>query len=318
MKKFTKVSLILTAILFALAITFCSIAYVMGGGYRAIRQRALDGEFDAAGWHFGPDGVYYDGDYWDWDFCGFSWSGTHAGGNEHQTDTYALSEIDRIEADLDFADIKIVRGTGGDCVVKMEKGFLEFYSCDLQGDILKIDYHKDRKNYRHGAKITVAIPDEAALSGINIYTALGDIELKELNLTCAKTELYTSLGEVSVLKTNLIGDLRADTSMGDVTISGGRYQSADTSTSMGDIDIKGEFSGDVTAVTSMGDVDASLLGREEDYYNYNLRCDMGDLEFNGEDCTKFMGGEKDIRNSGAAATVYLESDMGSVTLHVEN
>ena len=318
MKKFTKVSLIITAILFALAITFCSIAYVLGGGYRAIRQKALDGEFDVAGWHFGSDGVYYDGDYWDWDMRGFSWPGSHAGGNERQTDAYALSDFDRIEADLDFADIKIVKGTGSDCVVKMEKGFIKFYSCELRGDTLSIDYHKDRKNYRHGAKITIELPKDAVLSGIDIYTALGNIELKELNLTCGKTELHTALGNVTVAKMNLAGDLRADTSMGDVEISGGRYQSADTSTSMGNIDIKGEFSGDVTAATSMGDVDAELSGRDENYYNYYLNCEMGDLEFNGEDYTKFMGGEKEINHDGASATVTMESDMGDVTLNVQN
>ena len=79
MKKFTKITLMIAAILVALGIICCGIAAIMGAGWTTIHQKALAGEFDFGNWHIG-NGVYYaydqghgildhfwDDDYDDWD-----------------------------------------------------------------------------------------------------------------------------------------------------------------------------------------------------------------------------------------------------------
>ena len=58
MKKFTKITLMIAAILVALGIICCGIAAIMGAGWTTIHQKALAGEFDFGNWHIG-NGVYY-------------------------------------------------------------------------------------------------------------------------------------------------------------------------------------------------------------------------------------------------------------------
>ena len=68
MKKFTKIILIITAVLAALGIILCGIASAMGAGWATIHRKALAGEFDFGNWHLG-NGIYYNssGDKYDWD-----------------------------------------------------------------------------------------------------------------------------------------------------------------------------------------------------------------------------------------------------------
>ena len=69
MKKFTKIILIIAAVIAAAGIICSGIAAAMGAGWATIHKKALEGEFDFGNWHF-RNGVYYgieDTDDDDWD-----------------------------------------------------------------------------------------------------------------------------------------------------------------------------------------------------------------------------------------------------------
>ena len=65
MKKFTKITLIIAAILAGIGIVFCGIATAMSGGFAAMHQN-FSQEITFGNWHIGRDGVYYS----DADFIG--------------------------------------------------------------------------------------------------------------------------------------------------------------------------------------------------------------------------------------------------------
>lgn len=62
MKKFTKISLIIAAVLVGMGSLLCGISSVMGAGYGTIYQMARDGELNYGILHIDGDGVYFGND----------------------------------------------------------------------------------------------------------------------------------------------------------------------------------------------------------------------------------------------------------------
>ena len=60
MKKFTKITLIIAAVLAGLGIVLCGIATALGGGFAAMHQN-LSQEITFGNWHIGRGGIYYSG-----------------------------------------------------------------------------------------------------------------------------------------------------------------------------------------------------------------------------------------------------------------
>lgn len=100
MKKFTKVSLIIAAILGGVGILFCGISSLMGGGYGTIRQMARNGKLNYGNWHVKPYGVYYS----DWDEAWEDWDESWEDWDESWDDLD--EEIDADLEDIDIGDIE--------------------------------------------------------------------------------------------------------------------------------------------------------------------------------------------------------------------
>lgn len=62
MKKFSKICLIIVAVLGGMGLLLGGISALLGGGFGAIRRMAERGELDAGNWHIRPYELYYSSD----------------------------------------------------------------------------------------------------------------------------------------------------------------------------------------------------------------------------------------------------------------
>ena len=62
MKKFTKITLIVAAVLLGVGLIFCGVSTAMGA---SVWRMAKNGELRYGNWHIGPVGLYYSGSDYD-------------------------------------------------------------------------------------------------------------------------------------------------------------------------------------------------------------------------------------------------------------
>ena len=62
MKKFTKITLIVAAVLLGVGLIFCGVSTAMGA---SVWRMAKNGELRYGNWHIGPGGLYYNGSDYD-------------------------------------------------------------------------------------------------------------------------------------------------------------------------------------------------------------------------------------------------------------
>ena len=62
MKKFSKICLIIVAVLGGMGLLLGGISALLGGGFGAVRRMAERGELDAGNWHIRPYELYYSSD----------------------------------------------------------------------------------------------------------------------------------------------------------------------------------------------------------------------------------------------------------------
>ena len=317
MKKFTKVSLIITAVLLVIGIGCVVVASGMAGGLMALHKQALTGAFDFGHWHFG-DGVYYSSEDWDEELLDSSAFGL-AGGHESSTETFAMADIHNITVNTDMADITFSASNDVENVtITMEMGYLKHYSVSLENGTLLVEYDTNNKTYESGPDIIITLPKQVDVEALNVTTALGDIEFEKMNLSAEKIELETSLGDVELSGLMVRCNMKLYSAMGDVKIEDGEYQGVEASTSMGEVKLEGTFQGDVSAESSMGDVKV-YLDAEEAVYNFDLSTDMGDLHFNGQHYTdhEALGAERKFESSQALYDVTANTAMGDVEVETK-
>ncbi len=314
MKKFTKVSLIISAIVLAIGIGFLAVAAVMSGGLRKLYEQALTGEFDYGNWHFG-NGVYYTDEDWDgWNMIGIGT--TLSGGNESSTDTFYITDVHNINVNTDIADITFTTSKDTDhVIVTMEKGFLKYYSVETENNTLFIKYNTHNQSYDFGPDITITLPESGSFGTIDVDTALGDIDMEENEIFCDKFELITDLGDITLEHTKVHCDISLYTDLGDITIEDGECWAVEAATALGDVELIGIFNGDIDAESDLGNVDVELDAKE-DYYNYDLSTDLGSVRFNGRGYSDAgeLGAHQTFENSGAVYDVTLNTSLGDVSV----
>lgn len=319
MKKFTKVSLIITAVLLAVGIGLIAVAGVMSGGLGKLHEQAMAGEFDFGNWHIG-NGVWYSEEEWDddWDnFVGIGFGNTTlTGGNESTTDTFLMSDIEKITVDTDQADISFVTSADVDhAIVTMERGFLKHYSVEIKDGTLLIKYDTHNQSYEFGPNITIKLPESIDMNTIDVDTALGDINMKNIEISCKNFELDTDLGDITLTNVKMNCNMSLYTDLGDVVIEDGEYQAVDAKTALGDVKLSGSFNGDIEAESDLGDVKVELDAKEE-YYNYELSTDLGSVRLNGKSYSDGgdLGAHQTFENSGAIYDVELNTSLGDVSV----
>lgn len=310
MKKFTKIALIVAAVLAGAGLTLGMIASVMGVGYGTLRAMARRGELDHGNWHLRENGLYYSSEK-----EGIAEKGETADSGVYR---YPVDGIKNLEVDIGAASIIVAEGTDNDqIVVTLYDCKEKYYRGEMKGDTLEIEYGKDNVDRYSGndsAKVQIEIPVDMAFTELDFDIGAAYAEFALENTACERLSMDIGAADVVASGFTVTELFDLEVGVGAVEIDGGTYHDIDMSCGMGDASMSGSIDGNLDVECGMGSVILDFDGNEDDY-NYNLSCAMGELKVNGESYTAFDG-SKQITNKGAVGTVYVDCGVGSVELYI--
>ncbi len=313
MNKFTRITLLVVAVMAGAGILLCGISSLMGGGYRTIRRMAENGEFFDGDWNIsGKDHGWFWSDGWFWD-DGWFWEDDEESGTSTSY-TYDAAQIKELRLDIDMAELEIVEGDAPDQIlVKLYKCKEKYFTGETDGDALELTY--DRKNDTHRnshEKITVTLPKEMYLEELFVDAGATNTRIRHKTLCCDTVRIDIGAGNVEVDGFTVTGTLDVEAGAGNVEIYGGEYQNIEMDCSLGNFEMEGRVNGNLEADCSMGNMVLVLIGKESDY-NYDLSCSLGNMEINGNTYAMIDGSRRET-NEGAVGTIRLECDMGNMEL----
>lgn len=314
MKKFTKISLIITAVLVIMGLGFIIAGSVTAGGVAVLREQLRSGDLNFGNWHF-EDGVYYKGgvevDVTDVvsDAMNLLPVGTEASKNEF------TENIANLNVDVDLANITIKNTDATYAKVSLEEGYRKYYEAKVDGDTLYVNYDVAGHNFKQGPKIVIELPKEMQLETIYIDTDLGEVKLLEIKQPVGVLEINSDLGNIHVEGCEVSGNAIMTAALGNITIDDSEFKRIDLSADMGNIEFAGKVEGDITAQADMGNIEVELDGKESDY-NIELSADMGDVKYKDQKQSG-MGGSFTYYQEEAIGDIVLNCDMGNVELEFD-
>lgn len=308
MKKFTKIILLIAAVLTVVGLGFIIAGSVTAGGAGALTAQLRSGELNFGNWHF-EDGVYYKGDMevnvTDMVEDAMKLLPT---GSERAENEFA-EEIIRLEIDVDLANIMIKAGDIEKLRVCLEEGYTKYYDVKVDGDTLKVAYDVGGHTFKQGPKIVVEVPKYMVLEQIYIDTDLGEITLLELEEGIEELEIISKLGNIRMDDCKVKESCTISAALGNIVIEDSSFGMVDMSADMGNINFSGKVKGDMTVQDDMGNIEVELEGNKENY-NIQLSTDVGNVMFDG----KKQENSFDAYHGNAQSYVILNCDMGDVEL----
>ena len=314
MKKFTKIVLILVAVLVVTGLGFVIAGSVTAGGVGVLREQLRSGELNFGNWHF-EDGVYYKGgvevDVTDVvsDAMNLLPVGTEASKEEFSEDISAL------EVDADLANITIKTTDTAQIIVSLEEGYTKYFEAEVKGNALYVAYDVAGNTFKQGPKITIELPQETELDNVYIDTDLGEVKLLDIKQPMQKLEVNSDLGNIRIEDCNVSENCTVTAALGNIIIEDSTFRKIDLSADMGNIEFSGKVNEDITAQADMGNIEVELDGKEQDY-NIELSADMGEVKYKGQK-QNGMGDSYTCYPENAIGDVILNCDMGNVELEFD-
>lgn len=238
-----------------------------------------------------------------------------------------LTAFDKLDVDISLGEVEVVssdhfgvdlswRGKNYELHYTNEDGILKVWSTSIPNIGINLGQNYD-------GKATIYIPEGTQMKDITIYTALGDMDLKDFHTD--SLDISASLGSVSIanavvnsgtLELDLgdleVGDISADSL--DIILSMGRLQAYNVTTtkelkienSMGDIDVQGSLGGRVEVSASMGDV---TISSDLSDYGYDLSTGMGTIRLNGDKQ------DDEVKRNGGTNFITADNAMGNIDVN---
>ena len=179
MKKFSKICLIIVAVLGGMGLLLGGISALLGGGFGAIRRMAERGELDAGNWHIRPYELYYSSDEEDTED---DWGAD----DDAKVYTYEAAGIKNLDIDIDAAEIYVKQGTDDKNLVVRTYGCKEkYYKGDMNKDTLQIQYeiHKQFPD-NYDAQIVIEIPEKMTFDTMDFDIGAADADFASGSVNC--------------------------------------------------------------------------------------------------------------------------------------
>ena len=320
MKKFTKICMILAAVIAGAGILLCISSVLLGTDIKTVCRMAQNGELDYGSWNIRPDGIYFGTDDRKTEnrenpenpeiVEGIEGDGTSL--------SYVAADISNLTVSVDAAKLLIQESRDAGLVtVELIRGDLEDYSCTLEEGTLSIIYDNDAKLVLNGRspEIVVKLPADMYLDQITLETGAAAIQIALPGIHCRTLKGDIGAGSLQAEYIEVEKGMELIIGAGEVDVEDGSYGSLKLECGIGSLEIDGRLYGDLTAECGVGSISLDLLGKESDY-NYELSCGLGEIEI-GEASYSNMGGSKTITNPGAVGTITLDCGLGSIELDLE-
>ncbi|WP_195938365.1 DUF4097 family beta strand repeat-containing protein [Romboutsia sp. 1001713B170131_170501_G6] len=261
-----------------------------------------------------------------------------------------LEAFKNIDIDTNVSDIKIIPSDKYKIELKYKEDEVLEYELKDSTLFVKQDYeYKLDKNKNEDSinEIKIYIPKNANMDNIiinsmvsdinlksfeikdfRLYNKVGDIDINDLNIdnfylesdvgsvnisnaSIGKGEVYLNIGEAYLNNINS-KTFKAHSKVGDVDLSKSNIANKlDIKSGVGDININTKAFGDIDIKGGTSDIEVSINDKEE-IYNYNLDCNVGDIEVDGK------AYEKDLKvNNNTKNNIDINCTTGSVELNFD-
>lgn len=282
MKKFTKICLLMAAVLAILGVAACAAGAVMGAGYHTLRDLWRDGDLQMLGWNIGEDGIgWHHGEDSEWDDA------------EESVERFKAAEVSEIAIYLKHGTLEIEKSDTDEIVVEVEKNNGDFRSA-LKDGVLTLEDNRSKGIARKDCEVKLELPENIDCKQIKIENHAGLLESDELVLMADKVEIKVDAGELDM--------------------TGVRAEKFRLEVGAGNADISDLDAEEIDISCGVGNIDLQLRGKEKDY-NYRIKCGVGDIDINGTSYTA-LGKEKEISNR-ADRDVRLECGVGNISVEVD-
>lgn len=197
------------------------------------------------------------------------------------------SEITSLYIDMKIGDITIREGEA----LKIDYSGDKKYEPEVKQDgtsltIIQPEVHRVFNLKSLNINLTVTLPEENALSELEILEDLGDIEVSGLT---AK-------------------ELTIDNDLGNIDCTDCDFENATVVSNLGDVNIENCTFEDMDVQEDLGDVEISTPQDLSDS-NLDLKTDLGDVKVDGE-----KQGTRHTRNGSGGIRLVVKNDMGDITL----
>lgn len=181
-----------------------------------------------------------------------------------ETKTYdELLEFSNIDLDLSTSDVFIYKTEDGKTKVECDDFEKLYHVVKVEDDTLKITMVDEYKWYeqimkiKSGHNVKIYLPNEQ-YNKLKVDNSTGDVKIYK-GFTFSEIDIDVSTGNVEV-NTKATGDIKIETSTGDITLTDVKGVNLDLSVDTGKVKLWGvAVSGNITLTTSTGNADLEYV-----------------------------------------------------------
>ncbi len=325
MKGFTKAALIMSLVLIVLGSMFCMISLGIGFNFSEFWDDVEEGEFS-----IGPiqDIPFVSvGNRLNWRDDGKDW---HAS----STEDYTFScQGEKQEDIIDILELKVYYGTvdfvestkdSDEIQVKVEyrkKNHRRNVEVYKDGTALRIEENGSRKSvWNDSTRVTIGIPaNTKAKSGlfkkINMEQASGDVFV-DVPLTADEININVNAGECDVVEEiTALENFKAEIGAGKISLEQISAKEIVLKANVGEINTEELYADNISIDCGVGAIEAVAGGKEQDY-NYDIKCNIGDVEIGDNSYSGFSSRRK-VNNEGSKV-MKVDCGVGSVEVSFED
>lgn len=317
MRKFTKVSLVISGLLILIGM-IAAVISIAFGGKELLRNAIMNHEFsfgfvDFPGWEY-HDGYWNDDDEWIYndDYYDQYWE---SDGQQEYSGNFSGIEIANAEQvydlDIEIGAAALYIKESVDDVFRLDADIKGKVKCYVEDGKLILKNSRRRHYLNETEKIYLYIPKNITFGKTNIQLGAGEITGDQLK----SGEVYIEIGAGKFQCSNIeTKEMEANIGVGQLEIENGTISEGDFTIGVGSMSFDGEIKGDLEAVCSIGSAEFNLRDREEDH-NYDVNADIGTIRI-GNRSYSSLSNDTWIDNN-ANSTYSLDSSMGSISINFQ-
>lgn len=344
MKKAAKVCLITSVIIICAGVILFLVG-MAGGGLKAAREMAINGELRFLGSNIGVDipSEVIKGKHW------LEEHGSHTHGwgyfydydtdndtddlyDSADEDTYGeneeiifddafkkysgdiseqidISQVTKLEIEFGGGEIYISNEDTDSAVLTSENA--REFQCYVKNNTLYLKGLKKWNNIKNGENVVYLVLPEALglLKKAEFSLGAGYMEVQGGNY--GETEIELGAGEI-IINSMCTDKLDIEVGAGAAYFYDMEVRDLYASTSVGETVIEGKINGNAELECAMGYLEVTAEGKEEDF-NYNVEAASGSIQIGNEEEKSLVGAERYIDN-GADKNIEAECTMGSISI----
>lgn len=217
-----------------------------------------------------------------------------------------LEAFESLTIDANFMDVTVTAGEHFYLSCEYTEGLEPIYEIKYGALTIKQrTYGKNRWGVNKAqCSLTLTIPEETAMSMLDVHTALGNIQLERLS--ASECEVSSNMGNCELKKCSFD---RSDlmTNLGEISVKDTDLGEAEVSNDMGEIEMDDCIFSNMDITAAMGGVSVDAA-QALDGYDMDLEADLGSVHVNNRsEGTQY-------HQSGDAGKLWVNTNMGSIRI----